>query len=103
MDAARLIDPDSLSDFCHRWKISRLEVFGSVARGEERPDSDLDLLVTFEPDARWTLLDQVAMEDELAVRVGRRVEMVTRRAVESSRNPLRRRMILDEAEPFYAA
>ena len=55
-----------LEEFCRRWKIAELRVFGSALREDFRPDSDLDLLVTFAPDADPSLLDHVAMEEELA-------------------------------------
>lgn len=56
---------DRLDEYCRRWKIAELRVFGSAVRDDFRPDSDLDLLVTFGPDAEWSLLDHVAMEEEL--------------------------------------
>lgn len=102
MDASRFVDPQRLHAFCTKWRIQELLVFGSIARGEERPDSDLDLLVTFRPEARWTLLDHVGMEEELSALAGRQVHMVTKRAVERSSNELRRNMILADVEPFYA-
>ena len=66
------IPTERLADFCRRWKIAELRVFGSALREDFRPDSDLDLLVRFAPDADWSLLDHVAMEEELAAIVGRK-------------------------------
>jgi len=83
--------------------IAELDVFGSVARGESGPDSDVDLLVTFLPGAAWGLLDHVAMEDDLSALIGRRVDLVTRRAVERSGNALRREEILASARPIYVS
>lgn len=103
MNPSAYVDPAYLADFCRRWKVDRLEVFGSVARGEERPDSDLDLLVTFSPDADWGLFEHARLEAELSDVVGRKVELVSRRAIERSSNPYRRHLILGEARPFYAA
>jgi len=97
------VDPTRLADVCRRWKIVELDVFGSVARGEAGPESDVDLLVTFLPDAEWGLLDHAAIEDDLAAVFGRRVDLVTRRAVERSRNALRKKEILASARPIYVS
>jgi predicted nucleotidyltransferase len=96
-------DAESLAAFCRRWKIRRLEVFGSVLREDFGPDSDIDLLVSFQPDAEWSLFDHVRMTDELAAILGRDVDLVSRRAVERSHNWIRRRAILDSSRPFYDA
>lgn len=96
-------DRASLAEFCKRWKIHRLEAFGSVLREDFRPDSDVDLLATFAQDARWTLFDRVRMRDELAAILGRPVDLVNRHAIERSRNWVRRTRILETAEPWYVA
>ena len=92
-----------VEEFCRRWKISALELFGSALREEFDDKSDVDLLVSFEPDSQWSLLDLIAMEDALAEIVGRPVDLVTRRSVERSRNWRRRREILGSARILYAA
>ena len=92
-----------VADFCRRWKVRELAVFGSALRADFGPDSDVDLLVTFEPDANWGLLEQTTMESELAALLGRRVDLVSRRAVERSTNWIRRQAILDSAETVHAA
>jgi len=97
------IDRERISDFCRRWKITELALFGSVLRDDFRPGSDIDLLVTFAPDAKWTLFDHVAMEEELSGVLGRKVDLVSKRAIERSRNWIRRKAILETAEPFYVA
>ena len=94
---------EEIRKFCRRWKVSELALFGSVLRDDFGPDSDVDVLVTFMPDARWTLLDEVGMEQELAELLRRPVDLVTRRAVEDSENWIRRTAILDTAEPIYVA
>ena len=94
---------DRLADLCRRWKIAELSFFGSVLREDFRPDSDVDVLVTFAPDAAWSLFDHVAMKDELAELLGRNVDLVSRRAIERSNNPFRRREILQSARVVYAA
>ena len=93
----------ALAEFCRRWKIAELAVFGSALREDFRPESDIDLLVTFRPDADWGLLDQVTMEEELSSLVGRKVDLVSRRAVERSANWIRRRAILDSAQLIHVA
>jgi len=97
------IPHDALRAFCQRWQVSELALFGSAVQGDFRPDSDIDLLVRFAPDARWTLLDFVQMRDELSDIFGRRVDLVTRRAIEASKNPLRRKAILESAQVIYVA
>ncbi|MEJ5250208.1 MAG: nucleotidyltransferase domain-containing protein, partial [Caldilinea sp.] len=66
MSILMTIPHDALRAFCQRWKISELALFGSAVRGDFHPDSDIDLLVRFAPDAHWTLLDFVQMRDELS-------------------------------------
>ena len=90
-----------LEEFCRRWKIAELRVFGSALREDFRSDSDLDLLVRFAPDADWSLLDHVAMEEELSGIVGRKVDLVSQRAIERSSNWIRRKTILESAEPWW--
>jgi len=92
-----------IEDFCRRWKVKELALFGSVLRVDFRPDSDVDLLVTFEEESRWSLFDMIDMQDELREILGREVDLVERRAVERSENYIRRRHILQSLEPVYVA
>jgi len=92
-----------LAEFCRRWRITELALFGSALRGELRPSSDIDLLVSFAPEAEWTLLDHVSMQQELSEILERPVDLVTRRAVERSDNWIRKREILSTARTVYAA
>jgi predicted nucleotidyltransferase len=101
--AAIEIPKDEIADFCRRWQIVELALFGSVLRDDFGPESDMDVLVTFAPEARWSLFDRVAMQDELKAILGREVDLVSRRGVERSRNYIRRKAILDSAEVFYVA
>jgi len=104
MAEPKIILPKGLIiDFCQRWKITEFALFGSVLRDDFRPDSDIDVLVQFAPDASWTLLDHVEMQDELVAMLGRNVDLVSRRGIERSRNKMRRKAILESAEVFYAA
>ena len=104
MAETRLVVPTKeISDFCQRWKITELALFGSVLRPDFRDDSDVDVLVSFTSDARWSLFDLVAMESELKAILGREVDLVERRAVEQSENYIRRKRILKDMEVIYAA
>jgi predicted nucleotidyltransferase len=94
---------DKLAEFCRRWKVAELAVFGSVLGPDFKSDSDVDMLVTFGADARWSLLDHVRMEDELSDMLGRKVDLVSRKGIERSRNYIRRRAILETSEVIYAA
>lgn len=89
--------------YCARWRIREFAVFGSVLREDFGPASDLDVLVTFADEVRYTLLDLVRMSDELEALLGRPVDLLTRKGVEESPNYLRRREILGSAEVIYAA
>lgn len=97
------VSQEQIEQFCGRWKISRLAVFGSAVTGKLRSDSDIDLLVTFAPDADWTMFDHFAMEDELSRLFGREVDLVTVRALEENPNPAYRREIVGSARQIYAA
>ena len=86
-----------LADWCRRWLVSELALFGSGLRDEPAGASDVDLLVTFARGAAWTLFDFVRMRGELCELLGRPVDLVTRRAVEQGHNELRRTSILESA------
>lgn len=92
-----------LSDFCQRWKITELALFGSALHGDDRPESDIDLLVTFASDSLWSLFDLVSMQNELQELLGRPVDLVERSSVERSENYIRRRNILSGVEIIYEA
>ncbi len=97
------IDQNKIVEFCHRWKITEFALFGSVLREDFRPDSDVDVLVTFAPDAEWSLFDLVAMKDELEQIFAREVDIISRRGIERSHNPIRKRAILSSAQVIHAA
>ena len=103
MSARIPIDREKIAEFCRRWKITEFSLFGSVLRDDFRPDSDVDVLVTFVPDADWSLFDVVDMQDELKQVFGREVDLVERKAVERSENYIRRKHILTSVEPVYVA
>jgi hypothetical protein len=95
------LSTDDINSFCHRWQITELALFGSVLREDFRPDSDIDMLVSFHPQAPWTLLDLVTMQQELESITGREVDLIEKKVIENSRNPIRRRNILDSAQVIY--
>lgn len=98
------LDRKAIEAFCAKWRITELSLFGSVLRpGEFRDDSDVDVLVTFDDAARWTLFELVEMQDELKAVVGRDVDLVEKIAVERSPNYIRRRHILENQRTFYVA
>jgi predicted nucleotidyltransferase len=90
----------NIEEFCLKWKVSEMSLFGSVLSKDFRPDSDIDVLVSFKENAGWSLFDFVDMIDELKVIFGRKVDLVER---DSLRNPFRRHSILADNEVIYAA
>jgi len=94
---------DRIAEFCRKWEIVELALFGSVLRDDFHAESDLDILVTPGPAAKWSAFDMMHMGEELAGIVGRPVDVVSRRGLDSSRNYLRRQAILESARTIYAA
>ena len=103
MSARIAIDHAKIAGFCRRWGITELALFGSVLRDDFGPESDVDVLVTFAPEAHRTLFDLVHMQDELREILGREVDLVSRRGIESSPNYIRRKAILSSAEVIHVA
>ena len=87
-------------EFCRRWMITELAIFGSVLREDFNPESDVDVLVSFVKDAPWSLFDLVQMQEELKEIFGREVDLVEKAGL---RNPFRRHAILTNKEVIYAA
>ena len=87
---------------CANHPVARLQIFGSRADGTPRADSDVDLLVEFLPDATPGLLEMGALQADLQEQLGCRVDLLSRRAVEESRNPHRRQAILASPVTVYA-
>jgi len=94
------IPKDKIEDFCRRWKIKEFALFGSVLREDFRPDSDVDVLVAFEPDGGISFDNRVEMQDELNAIFGREVDLVEKDLI---RNPFRRHEILTTKEVVYAS
>ena len=97
------VSREQIIAFCKRWQIAELAFFGSVLRDDFGPDSDIDVMVRFQPEASHSLFSMVSMEEELSGILGRETDLVSRTAVEKSRNYIRREAVLKSAEVFYAA
>ncbi len=97
------VSGETISGFCRRWRITKLSFFGSILRPNFGPESDIDVLVTFAPDAQWCFGDFLRMEEELESLLGHPVDLVERGAVEQSANYIRRKHILSHLEPVYVA
>ena len=91
------VDSEKLKSVCHKYGVSTLSIFGSTARGDRRPDSDVDILVTFS--TRIGLVGIVALERELSEILGQKVDLVTEAAI----SPYLRERILKDRQIFYAA
>jgi predicted nucleotidyltransferase len=93
------VEAAKLADLCRRYQVRELSLFGSAARGEMRPDSDIDLLVEFLPGAQIDLVDYAGLMLDLSKLLGRKVDLVSKRGLK----PLIRDAVLQEARPVYAA
>lgn len=97
--AQRLVaTPAQIGEFCQRWKITEMALFGSVLRDDFRPDSDIDVLVTFVPSPGWSLFDWMDMKDELKALLHREVDIAVKQGL---KNPYRRREILRTSQSIY--
>lgn len=94
------IPQERIEEFCRKWHISELALFGSVLRDDFRPDSDIDVLVTFEPGARVSLFGFVEAQDELTRLLGKVVDLVEKAAL---RNPFIRQHVLANNRVIYVA
>ncbi len=94
------LEPGLIADVCRRWRISELSLFGSVLRDDFHSGSDVDVLVTFDPNAPWSLWDLIDLRKELGDLFGRDVDLVEERSLI---NPYRRRSILRDKRVIYAA
>jgi uncharacterized protein len=90
-----------IAAFCDRRQIVEFALFGSVLRADFRPDSDIDVLYVFAKDANYSLFDLVDIQDELQAIFGRKVDLISRKGIEASRNYLRKREILSTAITIY--
>ena len=92
-------DRQKVAELCRRYGVAELALFGSVLRDDFRAESDVDVLISFSPDAHPSLLELVELREDLKDLFGREVDLVERAGI---RNPFRRRAILSTAEVVYA-
>jgi predicted nucleotidyltransferase len=95
------VPDEEIARFCRDWGVTEMSLFGSALRDDFGPQSDIDVLLTFGSGVRPTLFDLVRMGEELTRIFGRRVDVVSRRGLEASRNPIRRKAILESARVIY--
>jgi predicted nucleotidyltransferase len=91
---------DDIAAFCRQWDVEEMALFGSIVREDFGPNSDVDVMIRFAPDARRSLRDLVRMHDDLAQLFGRDVDIVESGQVT---NPFRRRSIERDLTVIYAA
>jgi len=101
MPSANLAIPEKkIRTFCLQWRVTEFALFGSILREDFGPESDVDVLVSFDTEARWSLWDLVEMQQELETIFGRSVDLVEDGTL---RNPFRRQSILSSKEVVYAS
>lgn len=94
------IQEDILANICKRYGISELAVFGSVVEGKDKPNSDVDVLVSFFPESGVDSFDLALIRQDLSKLFGRSVDLVEKAALT---NPYRKKRILVSARVIYAA
>ena len=92
------VDDSSLVAVCRRYGVKELSLFGSAARGEMRPESDIDVMVEFEPGVRIGVIKFESLIEELELLTGRRIDLVTKRGLK----PWIRPQVLQDARLIYA-
>lgn len=97
------IDMEHLRQFCRRWHITELSLFGSVLRPDFQSASDVDVLARFDPQVHHSLADLVTMQEEIETLFHRPVDLISKAGLERSRNYIRRQAILESARPIYVA
>jgi len=101
MAEALSIPSEKITELCRRWKVRRLWLFGSCARGDQSSASDVDLLVEFLPNAGWSYFELFDLEDEFSALVGRKADLRTVREIET--NPVVREHVNSDRKELYAA
>ena len=91
---------DGIDEFCKKWHVLEFSLFGSVLRDDFREDSDIDVLVEFENDSRYSLFDLVDMQEQLRELFGREVDILEKAAM---RNPFRKHSILNSRRIIYVS
>jgi hypothetical protein len=103
MDQKISLPEMQIADFCRRWNITELALFGSILRDDFDAASDIDVLINFSSEAKYSFRHVIAMQNELESILGRRIDLVDKQAVERSPNYIRRQAILSSYEVIYAA
>ena len=93
---------DGIAEFCRKWDVPLFELYGPVLTDDFGADDEVDVMVTFGPDARWSLYDWVHMIDDLTVLFGRKASLITRSTAEQNQYPHRHERMLAEARVVYA-
>ena len=94
---------DIVTEFCRKWNIQALWLFGSALSGNAGPESDVDVMARFAPQVKMSLLDLIHSENELSDLLGKPVDLVLREDIERSKNWIRRNEIINSARQIYAA
>jgi hypothetical protein len=94
------VDREALAEFCRKWRVRELSIFGSALRDDFGPESDLDFLVSFQPGTPLNIDGLLDMKEELETLFGRPVDLIEKEAL---RNPWRKYEILRTREVIYAA
>ena len=97
------IQEEQLREICKRYLIRELSVFGSALREDFNESSDIDLLVEFKPDSGTSLFDIVDLKEEFEKLFGREVDIVSKKAIQQSRNHLKRKSILSNFKVIYVS
>ena len=93
---------EGIAEFCRKWDVRAFELYGPVLTDDLRPDDEVDVMVTFGADAKWSLFDWGHMIDELTALFGRKASLITRNTAELNQYPHRHRKMLAEARVVYA-
>lgn len=96
------LDSQAVRDFCRKWKVKELTAFGSILGDDFGPKSDIDFIIEWTEDALWDIFDYMDMVEELQQHFGRKVDLVSRYALETDANYLFRRSVLSRTESGYA-
>ena len=98
------VSHSDIAAFCDRWHVSEFALFGSVLRDDfDSEHSDIDVLVLFKPGARKGITEWLAMQDELTVLFQRKVDLVSKLAIEESHNWIRKRNILSSTQVIHGS
>lgn len=103
MTTAIDLPTEAIIKFCHKWQVVEFALFGSILRDDFHADSDVDILISFSPEAKRGLTETIQMRDELEAIFNRPVDLIVKAAIELSQNWLRRKNILESAKIIYAA